>query len=334
MEKSERTTEQLRAAFDKSLFYFDRSETFGLEAIESLVCPALDSTLSELCTQIEARHEIAASENAEQVTVIHYTSIAALISMLQDARSRDQTSHLRLYDSVHLNDPEEGTHLPKDLTSRYPWLDRDDLPHAYMSSFIMPDEPDSSDDLRYWCAYGDDGQGCSLSISCPRNRLRRVLYGPQELRQTVETLQPALDSVVQMTKNLKRHLRRKVRITLADTVWQSLERVRYLYKDKAYHYENECRFVVPESSLVSEADKERIYIEYQHRNDLSSRIRHYYKDDDLQVTEKILTSHTLITLGPCVPYRNNVRNCIEELKRRSGLFGPKVIFSKIPYRRR
>ena len=350
MERTEETPKRLQAAVDKILVYFNKSEAFGLQALIGLVagevCPVLETELNGLCERIEARHEIGTSDNRGRVTVIHYTSIATLVSMLQnmqkpnlesadDRKSQDERkSYLRLYDSIHLNDPEEGNYLRKHLTSKYNWLERADIGHAYMSSFIMPkDDTNACDDLVYWCAYGQDGQGCSFSLSCPENRLRRVLYDPQELKATAGILGPVLDSVIPLTQTGEEQLREEVSRKLAESVWKSVARIRYLYKSEAYKHENECRFVLPKSSIDANADKTKVYLEYQDRGGLPGRIRHYYEDDDLQVTEKLLTSNSSITLGPCVPYRDNVRYCIERLNQQAGLAGPTVAYSKIPYRR-
>ena len=61
--------------------------------------------------------------------MIHYTSVAALVSMIQDASQKagkakepeleltvgDKKSLRRLYDSVHLNDPDEGNYLTSNM---------------------------------------------------------------------------------------------------------------------------------------------------------------------------------------------------------------------------
>lgn len=357
MGKVERSQKRLPAAVEEILAYFNDSSTFDSQALLGLVteriCHVLESELDTLCQQIEAGHETGAAYNGDRVMVIHYTSIATLVTMLQDAgecrlRSEDtrtvdqiseeadrenQASYLRLYDSVHLNDPDEGDHLRRHLTPKYDWLSEDDLGHAYISSFITPKDqdengPDARDDLVYWRAYGQDGEGCSLSLYCRRNLLRKVVYDPDESRRTASILMPVLDSVIPLTQ-IGHELRQRVRRQLADTVWKSLARLRYLYKSKAYEYENECRFVVPETEIP---DKARVHLEYQDRPGVPGRIRHYYEDPALRVTGQLLTSNSRITLGPCVPHRDNVRYCIDKLKQQAGL-GPTVTFSEISYRR-
>ena len=116
---------------------------------------------------------------------------------------------------------------------------------------------------------------------------------------------------------------------MAEVVWESLERIRYLYKNEAYEYENECRFVVAESNIL---DKDKICFEYQDRNNSPARIRHYYEHEELGI-KKLLVTGSSITLGPCVPYPYNMGYYLERLMQQVDLYGPKIKTSKIPYRK-
>ena len=79
-------------------------------------------SLKDMWLQIEKRHEIDEPESSREKFVIHYTSIAALVSMLQNALKGNKKSYLRLYDSIHSNDPGEGNYLTRDLLQDYKWL--------------------------------------------------------------------------------------------------------------------------------------------------------------------------------------------------------------------
>lgn len=183
----------------------------------------------------------------------------------------------------------------------------------------------------FWCIYGKEGEGCSLKLRIPRDRLRKVLYGADKVNSTWKDLLTVLDdlySVLDPLVNIdKQPLKEIIQKNLAEVIWKFLARLRYLYKSEAYKYESECRFVIPEL----DADKDKICFEYQEQNN-SLRIRHYHGDDALKV-ENILTTGSLITLGPCVPHPYNMSYYIKSLLTKAGLGGPKVKTSKISYRK-
>ena len=335
MEKFEKALENLKAAVEGGQEYMEKSGPLPLEYITENVFPVLQDTLKYL---IEERHKVESSEKDDNL-VIHYTSIAALVSMLQDASKGGEKSSFRLYDSVHLNDSDEGNYFTRhlNLPKKYDWLGKKDVSHAYIASFILPDSKSEKDDMSnnlvFWRTYGHDGEGCSLSLPVPRGRLQKVLYGPEEVKSTAEVLMPILDSLDPMAKVCKEPLHKDVGEKLTGVVWESLERIRYLYKSEIYEHENECRFVIAESNIL---DKDNIRFEDQDRNNFPARIRHYYEHEELDI-KKLLITGSSITLGPCVshPYNvpYNVCYYLKTLMRRSNLAGPKIKPSKIPYRK-
>ena len=284
---------------------------------------------------------------------IHYTSISALVSMLRDAYEEleheekkkgkedkesesepitsDKKSSWRLYDSVHLNDPEEGNLLIQNLPIKYNWLlGNKEESHAYVASF-MSDTISKRDNLAFWCVYGREGKGCSLWLRVPRNRLQKVYYGTKEVNKTIEVLKPVLDSLEPLVRIRKSPIRERVREILSGVVWEYLEKIRYLYKSGAYKDESECRFVVAESDIP---DKEKIRFEDQDREDYPECIKHYYEPQDIELGIKnMLVTESLITLGPCVSHPYNVEYYIKKLMRRANLEGPKIERSNIPYRK-
>lgn len=351
MEKSEEMMEKLKAKVKSAPEYFKKSDKRALEYANHVVVPALQDVLKALCLQIEEHHKVEDNENS-RIFVIHYTSIATLVSILQGASAKqqerkgkesvdkefasepkpsDKKTLWRLYDSVHLNDPDEGNYFARNLNlpQKYDWLEKIDVRHAYIASFILPNnKKDMSNNLVFWRTYGQEGEGCSLSLSVPCSELRQILYGPDKVKSNAKVLRPVLDSLKPLVRIRDSSLRESIREKLAETIWKSLERIRYLYKSKAYEYEHECRLIVPES----DTDKNKIRFEYQDRNNSPARLRHYYEHEDLHIKD-LMRSGSSITLGPCVPYRDNVRSCIEVLKDRAELYGPKIKFSDIPYRR-
>ena len=351
MEKSKEVMEELKAKITGAQEYFEGSDIRALAYVTYVVGKALREALNDLCLQIEERHKVGEAKNEREKFVIHYTSIAALVSMLQDVSKKEQEresekkeregaelelalkpgdkqSLWRLYDSVHLNDPEEGNLLIRNLPRQYDWLGKREESHAYIASFIFNGKKDMSDDLVFWHAYGKEGKGCSLSLCVPRSRLQEVLYGTTEVKRTVNDLRSVLDLLEPLVRIRKLSIRERVRERLATIVWGFLERIRYLYKSDAYEYEKECRLVVAESGT----DKNKIRFEDQDRNNYHARIRHYYEHEKLAIKE-LLTTGSSITLGPCVPDSYNMRYYLEALKRKAGLIGPKIKFSKISYRK-
>ncbi len=247
----------------------------------------------------------------------------------------ERNASLRLYDSVHFNDPDEGNYFFRNLNlpKKYAWLGDKQESHAYIASFIFPATEKNSDNLVFWRTYGKEGEGCSLKLRIPRDRLRKVLYGDCKVNSTWKDLLTVLDdlySVLDPLLNIdKQSLKEIIQKNLAEVIWKSLARLRYLYKSEAYRYEQECRFVIPEL----DADKDKICFEDKEHDNSPLHIRHYYEDDALKV-KNILTTDSLITLGPCVPDDPyNMSYYLDSLLRKAGLFGPEIKISEISYRK-
>ena len=335
MEKSEELLEKLKVAVNGGREFWEQSGTLRLEyLLEYLtdhVYTALEDVLKYL---IEERHKV---EESESKFVIHYTSIGALVSMLKDASQKeqeDEKSYLRLYDSVHLNDPDEGNYFTRNLNlpQKYDWLKEKEVSHAYIASFIYLEKKskkDINDNLIFWRTYGQEGEGCSLSLSVPHSRLQKILYGTEKVKHTVKYLRSALDVLEPLIKINNSSIRERIQENLARIVRKYLERIRYLYKNEAYEYENECRFVVTESNI---SDKNKIRFDDQEQNNSPGHIRHYYEHEDLKI-DTLLVTGSLITLGPCVPYPYNVEYYLKTLMERARLGGQEIKISKIPYRK-
>lgn len=309
-----------------------------LRYVNSILVERVDKALEYLRPRIEERHKVEAGET-DFFTAIHYTGINVFVSMLEKAAKQENENSLRMYDSVHLNDPDEGNYFSRNLPEEYDWLKRKDVSHAYIASFITPNsEKDMSDNLVFWRTYGKEGLGCSLSVFVPPDRLKKVLYGPGKKRGkegvegTVKILKPVLDCLDPLVTVAERRLRENIREALAKRVWKFLERFRYLYKSEAHEYEEECRLVLVESDIAKPEDE----IRFEDGNGETcspSSMRHYCVDKDLSIG-KLLPSGSLITLGPCVPYSYNVRYYLEVLKKKAKLLGrPEIRISRIPYRK-
>ena len=321
--------------------------TSGLDAsfqryASDAIIPTLSTVLKELCSEIEQSHGVtdtALDRTQTPEYVIHYTTVATVVSMLQgqaikrrygkipDKEQGQWGTSLRLYDSAHFNDPDDGNYLGRHISQsgKHDWLMPSTRTHAYIASFIIPDDdPDSaSDNLVFWRTYGREGEGCSLKLRTPTAHVRRVLYTSEELGRTEELLYPVLDVLGPLIDTGDP----KITQVLRETFWTSLGRVRFLHKSPAYRYERECRFVI----LSTETSGDQISFDYKYDGGSSGRLRHYCEHEALEV-EKILGSGSSITIGPCVTDKEDLEQSLEILKERAGL-GATITTSKISYRR-
>ena len=298
---------------------------------------SLKKCLDELCLSIFNTHKIENNANdADDTRVIHYTSVDSLISMLQKPVKDGDASFFRLYDSVHLNDPDEGAFLGRNFSQKYDWIGKNDSRKkcAYIASFIMEEEEknekDMLDNLVFWRTYGREGQGCSLSLNIPYVCLRKVLYGRKDSKKTTRQIESILKNLNPLIKENDPRVSRYIQKELANTIWTSLEKIRYLYKSEAYDYEKEYRVVCVELDMKKHS---KIFFEYKYHSNYSAHMRHYYEHKSLAISNKLINSTNKIMLGPCVPYQENVRRCIETLLKRAKIEGPIVSVSGIPYRR-
>ena len=301
--------------------------------IELKILPLLRGALADILPDIKRRHEVHPDRTNHRAAGIHYTTIGVLMQMLQ-CQQRPTRATLRLHDSMHLNDPDEGNYLPRRISgeSQFAWLgDRRQLLQqdeiggtvdeiAYIASFVAGDA--ASDNLVFWRTYGREGKGCSILCSVEAMYLQQVLYG-EDIRQTIELLRPVLDSITPIVAVNDE----SIRDLLAATVWSSLRGILYLYKSTAYAYEHERRYVLP-SSEVDPAD---IYYKYQDTPFGMPRIRHYLERPELSIND-LLPSGSLITIGPCVPQPNHVRRRLSIIARRALEGQPEIRLSEISYR--
>ena len=245
---------------------------------------------------------------------------------------RKEPNYLRMYDTFHSNDPEEG----KYLLNRWMQAGKNPIgemnntsPCAYVASFIKPDGDvtRTRDNLAFWRAYGDDGAGCSLTVKLPADKLFKVVYGEdagQNLLRILNFIKEALRPVLDIASPDADCDVRVAKGRLLGKLQELASPIHYLHKSDAYKYEREVR------ALATTADIESDQITFE-RIDNSDDVRHYYERDDLHV-RNLLVSGSVITIGPCVPNGENFAYYLEYLKRQSGLIGPKICQSKVSYR--
>ena len=242
--------------------------------------------------------------------------------------TEDGSASLRLYDSLHCNDPEEGDFLANSLSStpEHRWLaEGSSGGHAYIASLIVDEqERDLSNELLFWQTYGTEGAGCSLTMNVKTKLLRRVLYGEEPVAATRDVLLPILHVVQPLAQRYE-----SLRKEMSDTIWRRLEAIRFLYKNSAYDFEHECRVVLTTDSTGY--DQSKVRFEPRGNGGPLSRVRHFYEMDELAL-KNTMTSRSKLVLGPCVPDQNSVKLYLEHLQRKAGINDLRIKASAIPYR--
>ena len=316
----------------KGLSQFGQEFTsrFGIEEARALipaVRPELNRAMKHVSEQIEDRHLLSPKSEETTSRVSHYTSLSAVLNMIRGHVPGGSTS-LRLYDSLHSNDPEEGQFLVRALRSdpAYRWLaEGSSVGHAYIASFIMDKESqDLNNELVFWRTYGKEGTGCSLTMTVQNNLLRKVLYGPAEVEKTRAVLSPVLDAIQPLLAYGE-----GIQQAFSKEIWRHLEAVRFMYKDLPYEFENECRVVFSWDS--PDLDRTKVHFQTDEERSLLSRVRHYYEIEGLAL-EKTLCSGSILTLGPTVPDQYSVELYLTQLIEQKELTDLKVESSRIPYR--
>ena len=299
-----------------------------------LVLPELDMVMEHAYAEIEEPHLISLETVDTTLEVTHYTSLAVATSMLR-ALAYGQGATLRLYDSSHCNDPDEGAHLVRELTSNveHRWLEQGSVAgNAYIMSFVSDGNGrDMSDDLVFWRTYGRDGKGCSITVDVRRQLLRQVLYDPAKVQAAKLTLLPILDAVTPLAQANEDCAK-----TISETIWKRLAGVRYLYKDEAYHHEQEYRVAIPGDSPDIRLGGVR-FETYEEGGSIVE-VRHYCEIADLGL-RKLLASNSKMILGPSVDDRYSVRLYFEDLRQQArvndpGLHNFPIQESRIRYRGR
>lgn len=352
----------LKQLVEDTLRWIGKLEAGNASGYKTLVTSAATTIckqLSPICDHILKRHVVDDGQSG-RITVVHYTSLRAVVSMLEDAvndlarrvivppvhNANDSSGPaFRLYDSAHVNDPDEGQYLLRRLGRRYDWINGLASRHTYIASFIVPhretkrphrdgvEEPGrhngALDNLSFWRAYGREGAGCSMSLSIPSKHAKRVCYGADSANAAIDQLDPLLALLDQLVQSTVRYpaVATVVRRDLAGGVLESLEPIRYLYKSRAYAYEKECRVVQPPP------DKGKgVRFECRAPNGRRAHIRHYCEPEHLSL-RSLLKSGTYIVIGPRVPESRSVQYCFETLLKKARLFGTEVRISDIRYQR-
>ena len=290
--------------------------------------------------------------------LVHYTGTDVLFSLLDAENDR---AGLRLYDTVHANDPEEGRFLLNNWVREgedYTWMWKEKETEGTKIDFSGQEEPewgypghgyvvsffpttvnkDNTDRIVFWKEYGRQGAGCSLSIptdkivsieECPLTAYR-VRYGSEVVPELIEELHRELLQPIATRIKEVDHLEGFLFDAAQSAVRDELQLFRHLYKDLAYEHEEEHRLVVP-YIRQREGNSEK----YERRtNDQGESIFRHYLTHSSLFSNQIFGLGSRITLGPTVPHRENVKHVIEILLARKSISGTEVTLSEISYRSR
>lgn len=313
--------ENLKNLVKKAREYLDASE---FSSAIKVIVEDLDAELKLKFGDIIKDHEIPEAVQS----VIHYTSIGVLMSLLKRLEKGEEQVSLRAYDAVHFNDPNEG----RLLTSLIPdeWLKTGKKPRAFVNSFVVSEkEEDFSDNLMLWRHYGKEGEGCSLSMpvygGSLRKKLKKVKYGTGAARDSMQKIERILENIKPLTGHKDFDC---LSSELYDIVSKNFDQIRYLYKHEAYRHENECRLVINEKESVEETR-----FEYYERNASFPKIKGYLEPNCLDAREIFVTG-SVITLGPTVPHaKKYMKEDLEKYLKKLRLDGPEIKISDVSYRK-
>ena len=239
---------------------------------EIRLCEGIERVIAGIAAELHGPRSSSISH------LVHYTGTDVVFKMLNDS---DEEGGLRLYDTVHGNDPEEGTflllHWP-DRENEGPWMWQESANgdsggdeglelkkqveqglypgHAYVLSFVPSTRDEKNNDrIVFWREYGRQGAGCSLSI--PEDKLfeaekcslvpYRVLYGGDPVEMLSERLNVCLLEPIETRIRDVDGPERKLFEEVQPKVREELQLFRYLYKDIAYEHEEEYRLVILEA---------------------------------------------------------------------------------------
>ena len=248
-----------------------------LHSNESYVLPD-DETLNLIelvyyCYDLMDEIKIEPSKlNGEKI--VHYTKAGTVQYLLK----KDHKAKLRLNNAVYMNDPEEGQILKKVLCQldknnelENLFKDEDVKNYTYLTCFSLHNE---RNELPMWVHYGDGGNGVGLvfhSSFFDKTDLYKVQYmdvNNPDIKKLNENVQEKITAILNLLQ--EDGIRNNTRTEFKVYVNIILNYVSYLFKDKAYEYENEVRILNYRdyagsdiNTVVSESGIPRLFIEYE-----------------------------------------------------------------------
>ena len=322
---------------------------------DEIICDGIQLVVGAITEEMHGQGESSISH------LVHYTGTDVAFAMLDDGNDK---GGLRLYDTVHANDPEEGRFLLRHWThedEEWPWMWEEGesagsgwngVPslkdqveqglypgHAYVLSFVPSACREKNNDrLVFWREYGRQGTGCSLSI--PKDKLfdqkkcslrpHRVRYGRHAVEELRGKLQERLFDPIEKRIRGAKGPEGVLFEEAQPKVREELQLFRYLYKDSAYEHEKEYRLV----SMGSAEDKGGEPTYEQTANSRGEIVFRHYMTHVTLYSNQIFGRRSEVVLGPTVPHAENVKSTIEKFLARRGISGTEVRPSGISYRGR
>ena len=326
------------------------------KSVDSLIRDGARSSASQLLSDTVSRlvRSPYALEKRKKF-LVHYTTIDALFSLLSCSLENNATfklssngspantdappSYLRLYDTFHTNDPDEGQLVVGPIghahrfSKQHPQLwkllqDRSKLP-AYVTAFRGIRKIEDADNLVFWRTYGREGKGCALvfpiSFLDHCTPVLEVQYGEERIKSALENLSTVFDGLSSAT-SIQEHGLLYSTGDVPKYVTSALSPIPYLHKSKDFRFENEVRVVMPYVDLFP--------------NDLSchqvpdsasgAKLRHFAHLPALAILN-LLRTDSVLYLGPAVPSKKNLAFVIKRRLHHFGLVGTDIRPSKIGY---
>lgn len=206
--------------------------------------------------------------------IVHYTKAGTVQYLLK----KDHKAKLRLNNAVYMNDPEEGQILKMVLCQlgqnnelENLFKDENVKNFTYLTCFSLHNE---RNELPMWVHYGDGGNGVGLvfhSSFFDKTDLYKVQYmdvNNPDIKKLNENVQEKITAILNLLQ--EDGIRNNTRTEFKVYVNIILNYVSYLFKDKAYEYENEVRILNYRdyagsdiNTVVSESGIPRLFIEYE-----------------------------------------------------------------------
>ena len=297
---------------------------------------------------LESMHSIR-RESSTKLHLAHYTSLEAIVSMLQVPGGG-----LRLSGSDTMNDPDEGcatedARIISDLlknkfgTESYVWKRYSSAHLCCLIGIDQPINPDIGigDNLLFWRLYGNECRGVSITI--PPHRANELVES-SVVQRVVYTEEPDVQideaDISQLLIDLNELHSQASKANLWPEICQEVIREcdlllgqRFLLKRSHYKMEREYRAVTFVTQGSDNAPEDSQFVSRgQHVQ--FGYIRTYVQIREL-LCESILTTGSRITIGKNVHDAHNARDTVESLVEERLNKAPNVVItrvSKISYR--
>ena len=310
---------------------------------EALDIAARARELQKPLNQVQSISE--SEEERFSVHLAHYTSLEAIVSMLQA-----QDGGLRLSDTSTMTDPEEGcatsessfiSHMLRTTLGEESWVWKR-YGAAHVCCFVGIERTDgrtvnAGDDLLFWRLYGSDCRGVSITIPplISKGLIENSVVGKITY---ADELPIRLD--LSAFSAFAKHLEELHSRALDAGFWAEigpdvlvpcdpLFKQRFLRKRSHYEMEREYRAI----AFLSEDDEENVRYSIRGKHVQYGRVRQYVQIPELNCVS-ILKTGTQITIGSNVPEPDNAGDSLRELVKESAEIpsAVSVRVSKVLYR--